>query len=111
MISKELLETVLKLKIQDYFIVFNDRIDLVYDIDSTSFNKIINIYELANLCKKYCCSTFDIKLYSEVRKSDSRCCISKHRNGELINKQITAKTEPEAIFNATEWLLRFKGIK
>ena len=111
MVSKQLLETVLELKIQGDFIVFNDRIDFVYYIDSTSFNKIINIYELANLCKQYCCSIFDIKLYSEVRKSDSRCCISKNRNGEIINKQIIGKTEPEAILKATEWVFRFKGIE
>ena len=71
----------------------------------------INIYELALKCKDYCCFSFGIKLYSEVRKRDSRCCISKNRDGEMINKQIIGKTEPEAIFKAAEWVLRFKGIK
>ena len=90
-------------------------IEYTSEVTGNPYNYIthdkINIYELANKCKDYCCFSFGIKLYSEVRKRDSRCCISKNRDGEMINKQIIGKTEPEAIFKAAEWVLNNKGIK
>ena len=90
-------------------------IEYTSEVTGNPYNYIthdkINIYELAHKCKDYCCFSFGIKLYSEVRTRDSRCCISKNRDGEIINKQIIGKTEPEAIFKAAEWVLRFKGIK
>lgn len=115
-ISKELVSTVLGIEISEVHIVNNIINYIVPNYETSEDNEIvyidlgqnINIYEFAHKCKEYCCFNFGIKLYSEVRKGDSRCSILKHRDGELINKQLTGKNEPEAIFKATEYVIKNK---
>ena len=111
MISKELLETVLELKIQGDFIVFNDRIDFVYYIDSTLFNKIMNIHELAHKCKEWLENNthWDVMIIGyEVYLMEDIW----GEGGAVTLKRFTAEREWYLnLFNAAQYILEQKGLK
>jgi len=117
MINKKLLSKVLNLDIEGIssISIYSDRVGYFYKDDY--FSKTINIYELANECKKWAMK----KRYYIFSRS-----FIKHENANIgaiayIIKDILhgipdlghsdiescskGKTEPEAIFKACQWIL------
>lgn len=107
MISKELLSEVLKLKgiseirISDNHIIFR-YVDITHD---RTFQ--INIYELAHKCKEWAFSKNYI-ISSELHSHSARVAIYDDDGLVLVNNNndcIIESTEPEAIFQACQYIL------
>lgn len=69
-------------------------------------NHVINIYELAHLCKEWA-SEYLLSSYMDGGKI--WWCYSNHINYSHLN--IDADTEPEAIFKACQWIFDNKETK
>ena len=112
--SKKLLSEVLGVNIKDiYKIGSNPNLSnniLPYSIRGCGDLEEINIYELSHKCKKW--AEFIYKVDgSEIKlKSYGKSCEIYTRNHAkpYILKDFDAKTEPEAIFKACEWVLNNK---
>ena len=111
--SKELLSEVLGVYVRDgwYF----DCELLIYTYDKISgldenYHAEINIYELAHMCKEW---TFKqgYELFSRILSNDNQmrgnCIVIRVESDPETTLTITnADTEPEAIFKASEWVLK-----
>ena len=110
MISKKLLEKVLKCKkIKFIDLEFDNTLVILYHtgvIDTTK----INIYELAHKCKEWAYHTghlLSVHMRGDLIKNTdkhfyvAKCGIARATTGY-------GDTEPEAIFKACEWILKQK---
>lgn len=122
-VSKELLSGVLGLDIVDYSIVENTvRINLLYHPDTalnrelelanTSYGSkgSINIYELAHKCKEWALKNeHNLLSYLSDRNGLQESFVQLYNYKTFITT-IRADTEPEAIFEACQWILDNKEI-
>lgn len=101
MISKELLNEVLKADIRK---INNSILDgnLYYYKTFVKCKSKINIYELAHKCKEWALNLGYI-LYSTVHGYE--CYIDSRNFIDNTPVRFLAETEPEAIFNACQWIL------
>jgi len=95
-ISKELLSKVLHGDIQEFTLNNEKNIDFIF-IGNYDEWKTINIYELTHKCKEWALNK-ECELSSWV---DGRCGVI--IKGEEMWAELD--TEPEAIFQACEWIL------
>ena len=108
MISVDLLREVLK-QPDIHIITLNNKSNLGYSIGYIKTSNI-NIYELAHKCKEWAVSK-GYNLQSSMDTYDSpSCCIIWKMHGVFpyasnYKELIKADAEPEAIFNACEWVL------
>lgn len=98
MISKELLEEVLNAKVDD-FEVRSDRV--VYDHYTDGYEEI-NIYELAHKCKEWGYSIYGYFISSFINGCCARAYIFTKEKVKI--DKFYADTEPEAIFQAGQWI-------
>lgn len=117
MISKELLSAVLGIEIANVKNMIGS--DLCFN--NKEHGEVINIYELANKCKEWAKNkgyyllsgiytyndktdgTYDCLINQNFSYEDDGCHISR---GESCLKSFNGfNTEPEAIFEACEWIL------
>ena len=88
---------------------WNDGILIVWKEDGMSE---INIYELAHKCKEFAFKQgYEIqsRIMSNDHQKRGNCCILKvEYEYESCIKIENAKTEPEAIFKACQWILENK---
>jgi hypothetical protein len=95
-ISKELLSEVLAEEVGSFEIKNNK---LIYMIKVCFGYKTINIHELAHKCKEWARDKYDCTISSSIYKEYSKCwAIS-------FDESFVAPTEPEAIFQACQWIL------
>ena len=117
MISKQLLSEVLGVKNLDSDIgLCIDKVNVIYgiiinddDIDYYS----INIYEFAHKCKEWAYVQGYIINSGRTTSNDWATTVYKVLEFNPYIKEVYHTweiIEPEAIFKATEWVLRFKGI-
>ena len=113
MISKELLSEVLGKDVSDVSIVMNNINYVIEDNETQEDDELvyidlgmnINIYELANKCKEWAYNQ-NFYIYSIVSfAGEGWCYITKEDNIEKRLKTFIADTEPEAVFEACEWIL------
>jgi len=106
MISEKLLSEVMGYEVKDFIVKDNLlKLDALYSLDMSNkhrilgYRKSINIYELAHMCKKWASkSGWDI--WSGVENANVH-----KKTSDDIYYSVCAKTEPEAIFKACEWIL------
>ena len=110
MISKILLEEILGFKVLDFYTtdyyLYYSLIGCRAVDDCEEAEETINIYELAYKSKKWAFRKgwlFQVRTGSTLSAID----IFNSKNQELsMRTQITADSEPEAIFKASEWVLK-----
>ncbi len=94
MISEKLLSKILRAPIQEFKINNEGNIDFVF-LGTYDEWKVINIHELAHMCKEWA--------YNKGIAIDSCFQTAVIHLDKPI--EIKASTEPEAIFQACEWIL------
>ena len=111
MISKELLCEILEFN-EHWFVSTYYLEDNIFNITAKSKinEKAIdyleeNIYELAHNCKEW---AFNNSIYG-IGSTFNEAWIYEIDEDEFINVQFKGKSEPEAIFKATQWILDNKG--
>lgn len=115
MISKELLSEILDESYDNTNIVKiyqpSDFNHIAWETNNCAINThSINIYELAHKCKEWCLNNnFTIK--SSITRQGAKCEFYSKEQTNYKTKIINAKTEPEAIFQACEWILKQKENK
>ena len=109
MISKELLNSVLRTNIQqgDYYIKNNILSYSYCRCDNEWIVQKINIYELAFKCKEWAILNGGYNIWSSGYGKE--CYIDGRSFKEFENIRFFAASEPEAIFKACEWILKLKG--
>lgn len=99
MISNELMSKVLDREVLQYA---NGHYDFILNgITYTSYP--MNIHELAHRCKEWAYQNYSIMLESAVVFNASGCKVID--NTGFCVMVVDAKTEPEAIFKACQWIL------
>ena len=109
MISKELISAVLNVGCTECESnVYGGM--LGFKTDNRDFNHLINIYELAHMCKEW---TFKqgYELFSRILSNDHQmrgnCLVIRVEADPEESLKITnADSEPAAIFQACEWILK-----
>lgn len=118
MISKELLENVLNIKIRCFrdnsWLKTNDNIVFLYEFEQNE--DFISIYELAFKCKEWAFNNggyvIESRSYNQKRYRWEKEAFSYiHLPISGMGKQYWANTEVEAIFKACEWILNENNIK
>jgi len=113
--SKELLSDVLEtevlgnFKFQDNVLYFECRIENL----PTSRIIGVNIYELAHRCKEWAMSE-GYWMYSATHENESYCYVNLNGISTPTCRHIFdtyGDTEPEAIFQASEWVRQQKGMQ
>jgi len=116
MISKELLDTVLRTNVQqdDYYLKNNFLSYSYCRSDNEWISKEINIYELVHKCKEWA-KYKGYYIHSSVGDASwghfeftPTAKIQSSRDGFLNIDSFMGETEPEAIFKACEWILKRK---
>ena len=106
MISKDVLNKVLDVKATGYVQKDSNTLEYGYELNDAIHYHSINTYELAHKCKEWAFKTgwlFQIRTGSTLSVID----IFNHKDQELnMRTQISADTEPEAVFKACEWVYR-----
>ena len=114
MISKELLNEVLNIEVA--YLEYIDRSKNIEFRESQGLLKKINIYELAHICKEWA-SKLGFHLTShtisyEAVLSKGYCQTHHvHHIDRESDKPFRGLTEPEAIFEACQWILENKDMK
>lgn len=106
-ISKELLSEVLVNTRDEVSHIQDGRIksEICYMVNGATRGLFINIYELVHRCKEW---AFSQNYILQVRSADTLSCVDILDNKCVNNpfkKQTSCKTEPEAVFNACQWIL------
>ena len=108
MINKKLLSEVLGYDVQKYAVRKNNIIPFQRNKvfkDALNVRNPINIHELAHMCKEWAYSR-EYLIDSRVTQSGAcRLFTSPISEKKDVERVFTAKTEPEAIFKACEWIL------
>jgi hypothetical protein len=106
MISKELLSEVLGCKLDiDEQLQPND-IEYIEKVGSKLYYRYINIYELQNLCKEWALLN-DYSCMSRPRLFGGWLSELMSDYG-VEDTQFDADSEPEVVFKACQWILKYK---
>lgn len=113
-ISKELLSEILNKNITDLEICLTSTSRLlittvpnsvVYITDDSEYAKWINIHELASKCKEWLISN---RYVTHSIRNLKEYIVYLSGDFKIPSEDFRANTEPEAIFNACEWVLNAK---
>ncbi len=102
--TKELLKEVLGMYATPYDITQKDsKLFFSWDNSSGKASSDVNIYQLAHMCKEWAFDNdYSISSYKEKSSQGNMYRVSVN-NG---NMSTARKTEPEAVFAASEWILK-----
>ncbi len=103
MTDKKLLSEVLNINVTDTKVVDN------YIIYNTHYK--INVYELANLCKQWALKNTGYRLKSYINDKGTGICDVRVGDGRTLTRKIVPNSEPEAIFQACNWIIKQKETK
>ena len=95
-INKELLSEILEIKVDN---IIKIEENFIYFCIGLPLSQKINIYELAHKCKELCLRKNKYLSSTPYSKDLYVCTI-------LGDEMFEAKTEPEAIFQACDWILK-----
>lgn len=103
-ISDELLSKILGRECEDAILANMDESYLEYWVDeyNDDYSRKINIYELAHKCKEWALKQ---KYYIKSQVGTEISVANIFASNNRCDENITANTEPEAIFKACEWIL------
>jgi hypothetical protein len=108
-ISRELLSEVLGCKLDiDEQLQPND-IEYIEKVGSKLYYRYINIYELQNKCKEWANSVgWDVESSTSNLGDNIPYAIPTYIDNWCIHNSHAAKSEPEAVFLACQWILENK---